>query len=180
MKLFKPNDPIEQKFSLIPSPLTSLISSESTIFFDNAFICFLLGDVLFNLRRDPLVAVVNQEVYRSSFPAIHELFTRPGTFEFYMDVFRAVWGDDVDVEFVIPSPGVLEININALGIRLDGFSARRIEDNAYVYEEVVDHEGDTILFQGTQGLRTQREAEGLVNELHPAGVIVETTLTIGV
>src|SRR5690606_13222941 len=99
----------------------------------------------------PLVGVITRETFRSSFFAIHQLFTRPGTFEFYLDVFRAVWGDDVEVEFSIPQSGVLQINIEALDVQLSIAAARRIVNNSYVYDEIIlqggDYDGNNLAFQ---------------------------------
>src|SRR5690606_40936008 len=102
MQAFKETDEKEEKVVATAFPVLDLISNDRTDFFDGAYEAFPLGDVLFDLNRDPLAGVVTREIFRSSFFAIHQLFTRPGTFEFYLDVFRAVWGDGVEVEFSIP------------------------------------------------------------------------------
>lgn len=177
MKLFKQTDLVEQKVSDIASPSLTLASNERTTFYDNAFVSFLLGDLLYS--RDPMAGVITQEVYRQSYPAIHELFTRPGTFEFYMTVFRSIWGNDVAVSFVVPGPGHLQVNINALAVRMDFAAARSIVDNAYVDDDIITEDGDNLIFQGTQGIKTQREIDAMMIEVHPEGVYVETTLTIG-
>lgn len=182
MQAFKETDEKEEKVVATAFPVLDLISNNRTDFFDGAYEAFPLGDVLFDLDRDPLVGVVTREIFRSSFFAIHQLFTRPGTFEFYLDVFRAVWGDDVEVEFSIPQPGVLQINIQALDVQLNIAMARRIVNNSYVYDEIIlqggDYDGDNLAFQGTQGIKTQNETDTLMFELHPAGVFVQTTLDI--
>ena len=182
MQAFKETDEKEEKVVATAFPVLDLISNDRTDFFDGAYEAFPLGDVLFDLDRDPLVGVITRETFRSSFFAIHQLFTRPGTFEFYLDVFRAVWGDDVEVEFSIPQPGVLQINIHALDVQLNIAVARRIVNNSYVYDEIMlqggDYDGDTLAFQGTQGIKTQNETDALISELHPAGVFVQATLDI--
>src|SRR5690606_18796015 len=118
------------------------------------------------------------ETYRTAFPQIHELFTRPATFEFYLDVLRAVWGDTADITFTVPEPGQLVISIESLTLELQDFLARRIEDNTYIYETITTQEGDTILFQGTQGIKEQREADALINEISAQGVYTTIVLTI--
>lgn len=178
LQAFKQNDVVEKKVTDAFLTFPNLREANLNEFYEGAYDCFLLGDVLFALKRDPMAGVVTQETFRSSFFAIHQLFTRPGTFEFYLEVFRAVWGNDVAVQFVVPEPGKLLINVEALTIQLEDWLVRRIEDGVYVYEELIDEEGDNIVFQGTQGIKTQSEAEALVNELYPAGLWVETTLII--
>lgn len=178
MKAFKETDLVEKKVRDIALPLLNILSGDRTQFFNEGYVAYPLGDVLFDLRRDPLAGVITKEVYRISFPAIHDLFTRSGTFEFYMDVFRSIWGENVEVVFTIPSPGVLQINVEALDSQTELFMARRVENDVYFFDEVMDHEGDNLVFQGTQGIKTQGEIDALINELHPAGVYVETTLVI--
>ncbi len=177
LQAFKETDLVEPKVRDAILPFSNLRDSELDEFFLGAYECFILGDVLY-LTGHPLSGVIQQDVFRMSFPAIHELFTRPGTFEFYLDVFRSVWGEDVEIEFMVPAPGVLQINIDALVVIEYTALFREIVDNVYVFSEWVDDEGDNIIFQGTQGIKTQEEAEALVNEFRPAGIWTETTLSI--
>ncbi len=177
MQLFKENDITEPLITGLAMPTLVELGLERDAFFLNAFTCYLLGEVLFDLERDPLASVITREVYRTSFPAIHELFTRPGTFEFYMDVFRKVFTEDVDVEFVIPGPGRLQINITALGFESFYILTRRIVDDAYVYERLVTSDAnDPIVGRGTRGIKTQEEIEGLMAEISAYGVFTEVTL----
>lgn len=174
---FKENDLVEPKVRDAILPFPNLRDSQLDEFFTQAYTCFVLGDVLY-LSGHPMAGVITQDVFRMSFPAIHQLFTRPGTFEFYLDVFRAVWGEDVEIEFMVPAPGKLLINIEALIVTEYVSLFREIVDNVYVFSEWVDEDGDNIIFQGSQGIKTQAEAEALVNEFRPAGIWTETTLSI--
>lgn len=178
-QLFKTNDERDQKILAAVQPIMALIGSGRDDFYDGAWEAFPLGDMLYELNRDPMVGAITQETFRTSFFAIHELFTRPGTFEFYLSVFRAVWGVDVDVEFTVPNPGELLINIEAVTIQNDDFLARRIVDNQYVFDEVLDDEGDNIALQGVQGVKTQNETDALIFELAPAGIWTQATLVVG-
>lgn len=176
---FKINDAKEKKVTDAFLSLLNLISAETDNFYSGAYESAPLGDVLFELNRSPMAGVIDKDTFRKSFFALHNIFTRPGTFEFYMDVFRAVWGVDVVVDFTIPAAGKLEIEIDALSAQLDDFLARTIVDNEYVYDEVIETDtGDNIAFQGNQGLKTQDQAEKLIFELYPAGVYTTITLTI--
>jgi hypothetical protein len=178
LQKFKPNDPQEQKFIDCILPSLDLLGVQLDSFFDGANECFLLGDILFVLNRSPLADIITQDIFRESFTAIHEYFTRPGTFEFYLEIFRKIWGNAVEVEFIIPAPGKLQININALSIESANFLARRIVSNHYLYDEVMDHDGNNLCFQVTKGIKTQQETDALITELYPQGIWVQTTLTI--
>lgn len=175
---FKANDQTEAKVVAVFSPTLDILNTDRDAFWEGSYTCFLLGDVLYALKRDPLAGVITQDTFRQSFFAIHDLFTRPGTFEFYLTVFRAIWGDDVDVTFDVSTPGVLLINIDALSIQLYDLLARRIVDNAYVDDTLVTEAGDTIQAAVSSGIKTQNETDALLNELYPAGLWVVTTLVV--
>lgn len=176
LQRFKENDVTEAKFIAVAMPILELLGEDRNQFFTEAFTCFLLGDVLYELDRDPMAGVITQEIFRESFPAIHQLFSRPGTFEFYLTVFRSIWGSEVEVEFIVPSPGVLQINIEAIDIAGFTLLLREIQDDQYVYSELIDHEGDLIMVQDKVGTKSQAEIEALMNELSPYGIFVETSL----
>lgn len=178
MQAFKENDPKELKVRSSFDPALSLISSNRSEFYEGAYTSYGLGQILFNLKNDPMARLVDLETFLESYPAFHELFTRPGTFEFYLQLFRSIWGDQVEVEFIIPAPGHLKINISALTSRLDSFGAREVSGNAYQYHEVSDHEGDILMFQTSQGIKTQEEVNRMIVELHPQGIFLEINLII--
>jgi len=178
LQRFKRNDETEEKILNAGVTILEELASHRQDFWNGAFTALPLGDVLYGLERDPLVGVILPETYRESYPAIHELFTRPSTFEFYLDVLKSVWGENATIEFVIPGPGRLDINIVALEVELQAFLARRIENNMYFFDEVETQDGETILFQGTLGIKTQREADALINEISAHGVITKINLTI--
>lgn len=178
MQAFKENDQKESRVASCFNSVLDLTSFNRTEFFDGAYSSHGLGRVLFNLNASPMASVVDLNNFLEAYPAFHELFTRPGTFEFYIQVIRSVWGEQVGIEFIIPSPGILQINIDALDVVTANFSSRSIENNVYVYDNIVDHVGDSIVFQTSQGIKTQTEAERMMRELHPQGVFVETNLII--
>ncbi len=179
MQRFKENDTTEPDIIALFMPTLVELGIERDTMFSDCFECFLLGDILYDLVRDPLSGVISREVYRSSFPAIHESFTRPGTFEFYLDCFRKVFTDDVEVEFVIPDPGKLEINITALSLETFYILTRQIVDDAYVYDRLVTSDtNDPIVGRGLRGIKTQEEIDGLVSEISAYGVFTTVTLTL--
>lgn len=176
MQPFKRSDQKEEMMRDAALPLLQLLGGEFDNFYNGAYTCYKLGDVFVNLNCSPLADVIPPSSFRACFFAIHEMFTRPGTFEFYLDVFRALFGETVDVEFVVPSPGKLEINIASLQYLTEDFLARSIVDNIYEYDEVIDHNGDNLVFQGSIGISTPEEVNAMVREIHPIGVYVEANL----
>lgn len=178
MQAFKETDEKEAKVAATFTPLLDLLSSDRDTMYDEAFSAYPLGDIFVALNNSPLARAIPADAFRKSFFAIFDLFTRPGTFEFYLTVFRAIFGEEVEVTFSVPAPGKLNINIESLNELLETFSARSIVDDAYIYDDVIDHDGDFIAFQGSQGIKTQAELDALMKELQPAGIFVTATLTL--
>lgn len=172
-------DDVELKFYQAGAPINDQLSSEKDAFFDAAFECFVLGDVLYETSRAPLANAIPQRIFREALPTIIDAFIVSGSFESYLTVFRNVFGVDVEVDFTVPAPGKLIIDIVAAGVQLDQFVARRIESNAYVFDHVIDDEGDNIVFQGVKGFESQYELEQMLFELVPAGIYTEISLTLG-
>lgn len=154
------------------------LSADKDDFFNGAYSAGPLGDIIFEDSRSPLAQEIPQSVFRSAFSAIFENFNFAGTFEYYMTVFRAVWGPSVTVTFTVPAPGKLEIDVEALSIELDQALARRIVSNVYVFDDLLTSNMENLLFQTAAGLKTQREAEALNRELVVGGVFVTITLEI--
>lgn len=179
MQRFKTNDPTEPQVYNLLLPILETLGLDRDTFFDEAFETFGLGGVLYDLDRDPIADVVTRDVYQNGYPAIHELFTRPGTFEFYISVFRKIFSDDVDVQFQIPDPGKLNIIVSAFTFQTFNLTAREIVDDAYVNSPLVTSDtNDFIMVQGVKGIKTQEEIEGLLSEISAYGVYTTVELVI--
>ena len=175
---FHANDTVEPKFIAVSAGLLATTDADRDDFYDGAYEAAPLGDVLFALQRDPIASVLSNGVYRTSFPAIHDLFTQPGTFEFYLSVFRAIYGEDADVTFTVPGPGRLTINANSVDVINFDLLARRVVDDDYVYEQILTlPEMDNLAVRDTQGLKTEDEIRALIYELAPTGIFTTVNLT---
>lgn len=179
VQFFKENDAQEQKFYNSAEPISSDLSLAKDDFFDEAYSCFLLGDLLYENDLSPLSKAIPKEIYRSSFFALFDSFLAAGSFESYISVFTQIFGDDSTIEFTVPGPGQLQIDISAEGIEISQFITRYIENNAYVYDNIVDDEGDFIVFKTIKGFQSQYELEQMLYEMVPAGIFTEITLTLG-
>jgi len=177
-QLFKGDD-IEKKFVAVATPMSDILLAQKQLFLEEAFSTFILGEVLWDTKRAPLTNAIRRDIFREAFSAIFEAFYTIGSFESYLLVFRKVFGDDVEVEFVVPAPGKLEINILAAGIELSDFVARYISNDAYIFDEVIDDEGDNIVFQGIKGFTSQYELEQMLFEMVPDGIFTDIDLTLG-
>jgi hypothetical protein len=177
-QLFKGDD-LELKFLNSAEPISELLEGQKDLFFDGAYECFALGDLLWLNNYAPLTNAISQAIFRSGFVSIFNAFVFVGSFESYLTVFKAIFGDSVVVTFTVPGPGQLNIAITALGINLDAFVSRYIVDNAYFFDNVVTQAGDQIVFQTIKGFQSQYELEQMLFELVPDGIYTQITLTLG-
>lgn len=179
MQYFKGDD-VEKKFVGSVGPLMDILSASKTDFFNNAYTCALLGDLMFAAKSAPLANAIAPSIFRIAFSEIFDAFIVAGSFESYLTVFRKIFGEDVEIDFEIPSPGRLNIDIVATGVEESPFVARYIEDNEYYFDQVVDDVGDKIVFQTIKGFTTQYELEQMLFEMVPGGVFTDIDLELGI
>ncbi len=186
MQKFNQNDEVEQQFIEAGTPAFDIVDIGKDEFFEEAFQAAPLGDLLWENDLAPLSRAILQTIFRESFSDIIESFIAGGTFESYLTVFRKIFGEGVEVTFdaenltagSMLAPGKLNIDIVAEGFEISDFVARSIEDNAYLFEEVIDDEGDNIVFQTIKGFQSQYELEQMLFEMVPGGIFTEITLDI--
>ncbi len=138
-----------------------------------------LGELLWDASRVPLTNAIRREIFIGCFKELFEAFSFCGTFESYITVFKKIFGDDVEIEFTVPGPGKLNIDITTSGIQEFNFIAREILSNAYVRHTIVDHNGDKILLRGILGIETPYELEKALFTMVPGGIYTQVSLTIG-
>jgi hypothetical protein len=178
MQYFK-GDETELKYFNSAAPIHNQIGLQKDLFFAGAYQAAPLGDVIYDSGRSPLSNAIPKEIFRSAFKEIFDAFVAAGTFESYITVFKKIFGDDVVVEFTVPAAGKLTINIEAAGVELTDFIARYIEDNDYVFDEVVDDDDDNIAFQTVKGFTSQYDLEQMLKEMIPGGIFPTISLTLG-
>lgn len=178
MQNFK-GDETELKFVESGRPTLSQLSANKDDFQTGAYEAAPLGDILFDDLRSPLANAIQKSIFRDAFKEIFDAFVKVGTFEAYLTVFSKIFGDDVVVDFTVPAPGKLQIDIEAAGVELADFLARSIVSETYIFDEVVDYTPDNIAFQTIKGFQTQYELEQMLFEMVPAGIYTEISLTLG-
>lgn len=148
-------------------------------FFEDAYNCFKLGEILYDSGRAPLANAIPRDIFREAFTAIFGSFLEAGSFETYLEVFRNIFGEDVEVTFTVPAPGKLEIDIVAAGLAIFDLIGRSIQDDTYVIDEIVDYDGNNVVGQSVKGFETQYELEQMLFEMVPSGIYTQITLTVG-
>lgn len=184
MQYFK-GDITEKKYYESGKEIMDNLSLQRNEFFDDAYACQALGDLIVEDNRSPLATAMPQQIFRESYPDIVQSFIEVGTFESYLSVFRKIFGEDVGVEFTVPDPGKLNIAIEAEGVVLFNFAVREIVNNQYEYFDLITQEGETsdepseIMFQTIKGFESQYELERMLFEMVPAGIYTTISLTLG-
>jgi len=179
MEYFK-GDATEQKFYNAGKPAFDAIDTQQAAFLSGAFSTAPLGELIFDSGRSPLANAINRDIFRLSFKEIFDSFVYAGAAESYLTVFRKIFGNDVEVTFTVPAPGKLTIDIVAEGVELTNFVGRYIEDNQYLFDEMITQDGDNIAFQTIKGFESQYELEQMLFEMVPAGIFTDINLTLGV
>lgn len=178
MQYFKGDD-TEKKFEAAASGILDVLSGHKDDMLAGSFEAQPLGEVIFDSGRSPLSNAIEREIFKGAFKQIFQAFVELGTFEAYIFVFKKIFGEDVTITFTVPDPGKLEISIEAEGVDFNNFISRRIENNSYKFDQIVDQENENIIFQTIKGFQSQYELEQMLFEMVPGGVYTEITLTLG-
>lgn len=178
VQFFK-GDETEKKYYNSVKPISDTLNAQKNLFYDDAYGCYVLGELLYDNGYAPLSNAIPREIFRETFKELFDSFISAGTFEGYLSVLRKVFGADVVVEFSVPGPGQLNIDVEASGVVESYFTVRRIVDNEYVYDHLVTQDGDNIMLQTVKGFRSQYDLEQMLFEMVPDGIYTEITLTLG-
>lgn len=179
MAQFFKGDATEQKYFDSGKTIIDQLSVQKTDFFDDAYACFILGELLYDNDRSPLANSISRDIFRESFSTIFDSFLLAGSFESYITVFQNIFGSDVEITFTVPAPGKLNIDIVATDITLYNIAVRTISGDSYVIDEIIDDEDDFIVLQAIKGFESQYELEQMLYEMVPAGIFTEISLTVG-
>lgn len=179
MPQFFKGDATEKKYYQSGQPISDQLSGQKSLFYDDAYACFVLGELLYDNDYAPLARAIPRDIFRESFSVVFEAFLVAGSFESYLTVFRHIFGDDVEVTFTVPDPGKLQIDIVAVGFQLSEFTTRYIQNNSYVFDQIIDDEGDNIVFSTIKGFESEYELKQMLFEMVPDGIYTEITLTVG-
>jgi len=175
---FKESDETEKKFFRVMQNQLALLNAQRGLTFGLAYDCFLLGDVLHNLKNAPLTKSVKKEVFREVFNIIFNNLLSAGNPEAYLSTFRQIFGASVVVEFTIVDPGHIEILIETDSLDISDWEADELTGQTYAFFDIVDNDDDEIVFIGIEGFETPREVEIFLFEVTPYGIFTEVTLTI--
>lgn len=178
MQYFKGDD-FEKKAYAAVAPIFDAVGLQKDLYFAGAYGSGTLGDLLYITMRAPLTHAMKQEVFRLTFKEIFQAFVYGGVLEAYITVFKKIFGETVTIVFGVPGPGKLTIDIAADGVEISNLLSRYIEDNTYLFDELITQGGDNIAVQTVKGFQTQYELEQMLFEMVPGGIYTVISLTVG-
>ncbi len=170
-------DATELKMQLAASAPFDLCSAALDQFFAGGYDSsdFLL--MLYDAGRMPFSDRVPRDSFVSFIAEAIPNFPVTGTFEAYIFILDAIFGDQTEVEFDVPSAGKLEMIVNAAASLDFDFQGREFSDSVYTTFEIVTMDDETIQFTGISGIDSEAELTQLLAELIPAGIWPDIALT---
>lgn len=147
-------------------------------FFVGAFDCdeFLL--MLYDSGRMPFSNRVPREAFVNFIRQAIPDFPATGTFEVYIFMIRALFGSTATIQFTVPGPGKLDIEVNAPGSSLVfDWVVKEIVGGATILSQLVTHDDEEFQLNGISGIETEAQLKVLIAELMPAGIYTTLALT---
>lgn len=136
-----------------------------------------MGYFIYDNNLSDLVPFFSRDYFAQNFTAIIDAFKIAGTFESYLIIIRSALGADTEINFEVPTPSHLIINIeNPTGLFTWG---------AYTNNETVDvipdqtqYPDGLLTFQTSVAALTVSETTKLIELLTVNGIFVETNFII--
>lgn len=123
-------DTVELKMEAVGAAPATAIELALNQYFDGIYGCIPLGEFLYDQNRVPLANAIKREVFIQCFQELFEAFAVAGTFPSYITVFKKIFGEDVQIDFVYQG------------------TVTGLAEYGWIYDEdddfIVDHLGDTI------------------------------------
>jgi hypothetical protein len=160
-------DATELKFDAVGSSIFQ-VSHDSLDAFNTS--CYDVSDfilMLYDANRIPFSERVGREAFVEFFKETLKQFPFIGTFDTYIFIIRAIFGEASYLSFDVPDPGKLQIDINASSSLEFEFMG---SDSDGVFN-ICDTDGTDLIFRGLAGIETEYELELLFSEIMPAGIV---------
>lgn len=175
MQTYK-GDESELKVIAAGEPAFDSTSAALSDFYANGYKSapFLL--MLYDEGRMPFADRVERESFVDFIQATLDIFPFAGTFEFYITILKAIFGEASIIRFEVPAAGKLSIQIDASDEILFDFIGAELVDGVLTTFELTDQVGDGLLFRSISGIENEYALNLLFAEIIPAGIFPDTTL----
>jgi hypothetical protein len=142
--------------------------------------CYTANDwllALYDNGRMPFTDRVPRDSFINFIKQAIPNFPVTGTFEAYIFILDAIFGEQTEVQFDVPSPGTLEMVVAAEASLDFDFLGREFLSGGFVEFTMQTKDGDDLKFTGISGIDSEPELNQLLSELIPAGILPDITLT---
>lgn len=170
-------DPVELRFQESARPVLDRVRFDMDQFFSDGFNSSAWLLLLYDENRMPFSERIKREAFVDFIREALKNFPFSGTFDTYLFVLRAVFGELSEIFFEVPAPGKLAIDIDATSSLEFDFIGREFNGTSFDEFDMIDSEGNKLIFRGIAGIETPYELELLFSELMPAGIIPTITLS---
>lgn len=171
-------DATELKMQAVGDPLFEVTDTALDEMYSEAFDAapFLLA--MYDDGRMPFSQRINRDTFVEFIRQALSNFPFTGTFEVYLTILRAIFGEESEIRFYVDTAGALEIDVEAVADATFTFFGREFIDGAYTFFDMITQDGvDTLVFRGIIGIETEYELNLLFSELMPVGIT--PTITLG-
>lgn len=119
--------------------------------------------------RDSFVAFIKQALPNAQVT---------GTFESYLFIIKAIFGELSEVLFDVPGPGKLSMLVNASDVIEFDFEGREFVDGAFETFTIETSDDEGLQFRAIAGINSAGQLSQLLSELIPAGIFPAITLDV--
>jgi hypothetical protein len=166
MENFK-GDATELKFDAVGSSIFQVSHDSLDAFNTSCYDVSTFILMLYDENRIPFSERIGREAFIEFFKETLKQFPFIGTFDTYLFVIRAIFGELSYISFDVPAVGKLQIDINASSSLEFEFIG---SDSDGVFN-FIDSNDNMLIFRGIAGIETEYELELLFSEIMPAGIV---------
>lgn len=163
-------DALELKMRGCGDPLFDITNAALDDFYANGFECTPFILMLYDEGRMPFSDRIPRDAFVGFVLEALKRFPFTGIFETYIFVLKSVFGPDTEIDFDVPNPGELHIDVAAVANTEFQFIGREFIDGEYFYFDMIDGDGALLQFRGVPGISTEYELNLLFSEIIPIGI----------
>jgi hypothetical protein len=129
------------------------------------------ADIIIDNDRMPIAKFISKDRLRVVFGKLLDIWTSAGTSGSYVDFFKAVFGEGVNVFISVPSPKVINLDISNFNLRTYLFMTENQKDKI-ITEQTFPEFNDkraNILFQDIIQNVSSNDMNAFLNTITPAG-----------
>lgn len=169
-------DETELKMLAVAEPVFKIASAALDSFYAEGFNSNPFLTMLYDDKRIPFSNRIEREPFLIFIKEALGRFPFTGTFDVYLFILFAIFGEDSDITFEVPAPGKLSIAVNSIADLEYEFISREFINGAYQFDTIGDHDDDVIVFRGISGIETEYELGLLFSEIMPAGIVPDISM----